>query len=74
MLTIENIKEIRKKFNFYDEDKSGYLRNNNLNNFLKSMKIYLTGSERTKIMETIIIYNSGEVSFTEFIRFVLEDE
>tara|TARA_Y100000389_G_scaffold172009_1_gene180146 strand:+ start:680 stop:904 length:225 start_codon:yes stop_codon:yes gene_type:complete len=74
MMTIENIKEIRKRFNFYDKDKSGYLRNKNLLKFLKSMKVYLTSREITKIVETIIEYNCGEVSFKGFIRIVLEDE
>tara|TARA_Y100001935_G_scaffold235979_1_gene220309 strand:- start:395 stop:631 length:237 start_codon:yes stop_codon:yes gene_type:complete len=74
ILTSTHIKKIRNIFDSYDKDSSGYLSENELLKFFKSMEAYFTKSELSEAMYIIDNNNDGKVSFEEFIRFVLEDE
>ena len=73
MITNQTINEIKKIFHSYDKDESGILSRNELNRFFRSMKTYFTNQELNEAMYIIDENNDGQVSFQEFIQYVLED-
>ena len=74
MIANQSISEIKKIFNSYDKDESGILSRNELNRFFRSMETYFTNQELNEVMYIIDENNDGQVSFQEFIHYMLEDE
>ena len=74
MITEQSISEIKKIFRSYDKDESGILSRNELIRFFRSMKTYFTNQELNEVMYIIDENNDGQVSFQEFLQYILEDE
>ena len=74
MITNQSISEIKKIFHSYDKDESGILSRNELNRFFRSMETYFTNQELDEVMYIIDGNSDGQVSFPEFIQYMLEDE
>lgn len=74
MLTEGMLHELKTIFQSYDFDGSGILSKNELNRFFRSMGKYFSNQELYEALDIIDNNNDGQVSFQEFIQFVLEDE
>ena len=74
MINVNTIKAVKKIFHSYDLDESGILSSEELNRFFRSMKTYFTKQELSEAMYLIDNNNDGQVSFNEFIQYMIEDD